>query len=227
VAFVAASLKEDAMDGLHSSDASWTLDFLAAMHWISACERMQVNAVLGDALLEPCLERAETIHLHIKLEDTDRLATAALEAAGGTLDHGRAGFVKYRMPGSVNAIFSHIPVSADDLRECDRDRRPRPFLDHIGIDVRRVDEASRKAFDALAPAAIARGWARVPQGGAGRLVRCCHTVVDEKLWLFPAAKGGRPIEIAFGPLREGAGAAGCDLRPSHPATASSGEACCG
>ena len=215
------------MDGLHSSDASWTLDFLAGMHLISPCERAQVNAVLGEALLEPCLERADTIHLHIKLDDTDRLAVAALIAAGGALDHGRPGFVKYRMPGRVNAIFSHIPVAADDLRECDRNRRPRPFLDHIGIDVRRVDEGSRRAFVALPSAAMARGWAHVPQGGEGRLVRCCHTVVDEKHWLFPPQKGVRPIEIAFGPLREAAGAAGCDLRPSHPALAAPGEACCG
>ena len=215
------------MDGLHSSDASWTLDFLAGMHLISACERMQVNAVLGDVLLEPCVDRAETIHLHIKLDDTDRLSIAALEAAGGILDHGRSGFVKYRMPGRVNAIFSHIPVSADDLRECDRSRRARPFLDHIGIDLRRVDEGSRAAFRALPAAAIARGWAHVAQGGGGQVVRCCHTVVDEKSWLFPVAKGVRPIEIAFGPLREGAGAAGCDLRPSHPALVAPGQACCG
>ena len=215
------------MDGLHSSDSSWTLDFLAGMHLISACERMQVNAVLGDFLLEPCLDRAETIHLHVKLDDTDRLSIAALEAAGGILDHGRSGFVKYRMPGRVNAIFSHIPVSVDDLRECDRSRRARPFLDHIGIDLRRVDEGSRAAFQALPAAAAARGWAHVPQGGGGQVVRCCHTVVDEKSWLFPVAKGARPIEIAFGPLRDGAGAAGCDLRPSHPALAAPGQACCG
>ena len=215
------------MDGLHSSDSSWTLDFLAGMHLISACERMQVNAVLGDLLLEPCLDRAETIHLHVKLADTDRLSIAALEAAGGILDHGRSGFVKYRMPGRVNAIFSHIPVSVDDLRECDRSRRARPFLDHIGIDLRRVDEGSRAAFQALPAAAASRGWAHVPQGGGGQVVRCCHTVVDEKSWLFPVAKGARPIEIAFGPLRDGAGAAGCDLRPSHPALAAPGQACCG
>lgn len=215
------------MDGLQSSDASWSLDFLAAMHLISACERTQVNAVLGDILLERCLERAETIHLHMKLDDTDRLPVPALEAAGAVLDHGRSGFMKYRMPGRVNAIFSHIAVSADDLRECDVNRRPRPFLDHIGIDVRCVDEGSRAAFQALPAAVMARGWAYVPQGGGGRGVRCCHTVVDEKLWLFAATKAVRPIEIAFGPLREGVGAPGCDLRPSHPARPSPSDACCG
>ena len=127
----------------------------------------------------------------------------------------------------VNAIFSHIPVSADDMRECDRNRRPRPFLDHMGIDLRRTDEDCRAAFQALSPLAAARGWAHVTQGGRGRTVRCCHAVVDEKIWLFPASKGARPIEIAFGPLRESAGPAGCDLRPSHPALAAPGEACCG
>ena len=214
------------MDGLHSSEASWTLDFLAGMRFVSACERMQVDAMLGDAALERCLERAETIHLHIKVGDTDGLSFAALEAAGGALDHGRNGFVKYRMPGRVNAIFSHIPVSADDLRECDRNRSPRPFLDHQGIDLRCTDEDSRAAFRGLSPLAVARGWAHVTQGGSERAVRCCHAVVDEKIWLFPASKGVRPIEIAFGPLRESAGPAGCDLRPSHPALAAPGEACC-
>jgi hypothetical protein len=96
-----------------------------------------------------------------------------------------------------------------------------------GIDVRRIDEGSRSAFEALPAAALARGWAHIPQGGAGRLVRCCHTVVDEKHWLFPAAKGVRPIEIAFGPLRDCMGEPGCDLRPSHPALATPGAACCG
>jgi len=184
-----------------------------------------VNLVMAEGLLAACLERAETIHLHIKLDDTDRLAAGALEAAGGVLDHGKRGFVKYRMPGRVNAIFSHMPVSSDDLRECAASRRPRPFLDHIGIDVRAVDAQSQAAFDALPQLAAARGWAHVPQGGAGRLVRCCHSVVDGKQWLFPAAEGVRPIEVALGPLRDGGGASGCDLRPSHPALGAQ-DTCC-
>jgi len=213
------------MDGFHGSEAGWTLDFLAGMQWLSPCERSQVERAVAEPALGDCIVRAETIHVHIKLDDTDRLACAALEAAGGVLDHGRRGFVKYRMPGRVNAIFSHIAVSADDLRECDANRRPRPFLDHIGIDVRALDDESRAAFDALAASIAALGWAQAAQGGEGRVVRCCHTVVDAKRWLFPAFKGARPIEIALGPLREGAGAPGCDLRPSHPALGAS-DTCC-
>ena len=204
------------MDGFHGSETNWTLDFLAAMGLLSACERSQVNAMLGEGKLAACLEHAATIHLHVKVDDTDRLPRGALEAAGGVLDHGRSGFVKYRMPARINAIFSHIAVSADDLRECAADRRPRPFLDHIGIDIRRVDESAREAFDALPAAAASHGWAHVAQGGRGQLVRCCHFVVDEKHWLFPVRAGARPIEIAFGPLRHGSGAPGCDLRPAHP-----------
>jgi hypothetical protein len=204
------------MDGPLGSESAWTLDFLAGMQLVSACERSQVSNVLAEASLAACLDFAETIHLHIKIDDTDRLASRALEAAGGSLDHGAPGFVKYRMPGRVNAIFSHIPVAADDLRECKANRRPRPFLDHIGIDVRVADAHSRAAFDALPARAAAIGWVHVAQG-ANDGVRCCHTVVDRKHWLFPAVKGMRPIEVAFGPLRAGPGAPGCDLRPSHPA----------
>jgi hypothetical protein len=130
------------------------------------------------------------------------------------------------MPGSVNAIFSHIPVSEDDLRECSSNRRPRPFLDHIGIDVRVLSPQSRNAFDALPAAAHSAGWAHAEQGGAGRTVRCCHVEVDEKLWLFPTGEDSRPVEIALGPLREGPANGGCDLRPSHPAL-SLAKACCG
>jgi hypothetical protein len=212
------------MDALHGSESAWTLDFLAGMQLLSACERSQVSIAMAEASLAACLDRAETIHLHIKIDDTDRLLSRALEAAGGVLDHGAPGFVKYRMPGRVNAIFSHIPVAADDLRECSANRRPRPFLDHIGIDVRTTDAQSRAAFDALPALAAASGWAHVVQGG-NEGVRCCHTVVDKKHWLFPAAKGMRPIEVAFGPLRASAGAPGCDLRPSHPALGLR-DACC-
>ena len=214
------------MDGTHGSETAWTLDFLAGLQMLSACERQQVQMALAEPALAPCLQRADTIHLHIKLDDTDRLPSAALQAAGGVLDHGKRGFVKYRMPGRVNAIFSHIPVSADDLRECAANHRPRPFLDHIGIDVRVVDAGSRAAFEAVPQAAVGKGWAHVAQGGAGRLVRCCHTVVDGKHWLFPAGKGLRPIEVAFGPLLDGGGASGCDLRPSHPALGTPGTTCC-
>jgi hypothetical protein len=227
VARIAAQLKGNiAMDGIHGTDSAWTLDLLSALQLISACERQQVQMALAEPMLAPCLERAETIHLHIKLDDTGRLPCAPLEGAGGVLDHGKRGFVKYRMPGRVNAIFSHIAISADDLRESEANRRARPLLDHIGIDVRTLDAGARAAFDAIPRAAHAKGWASIAQGGDGRVVRCCHTVVDEKQWLFAANRALRPIEVALGPLRDGGVISGCDLRPSHPLLAAAGPACC-
>jgi len=213
------------MTRFHEIEAKRTLDFLASLRLVSPSELHLVESTLAERVLAPCLDRADSIHLHVKLDDTGRLPHAGVEAAGGVLDHARDGYVKYCMPGGINAIFSHIPVSQDDLRECESGRRPRPFLDHIGIDVRALDAHSRAAFDALPLAAAALGWAHVPQGGSGQPVRCCHIEVEQKRWLFPNARGARPVEIALGPLRHGAGAAGCDLRPTHPARAPQDRCC--
>src|SRR5258707_12846679 len=107
------------MDRFQGSEARCTLEFLESLGLISPCELGLVNAALADRSLATCLEYAETINLHVKLDDTDKLANAALEAAGRALDHARRGFVKYRKPGHLNAIFSHIPVAADNVRECE------------------------------------------------------------------------------------------------------------
>lgn len=214
------------MSRFQGSDAGWTFELLASMSLITPLEARFVRGVIAEAALGACLERAETLHLHVKVADTGPLARAGFEAAGGVLDYARDGFVKYRMPGGINAIFSHIPIAADDLRDGAANRRPRPFLDHIGIDLREVDAESRAAFDALPRTASARGWAHVAQGEPGRSVRCCHVEVAEKHWLYPSGDGARPIEIAFGPLRRSEGASGCDLRPADPRIGASAPARC-
>ncbi len=214
------------MSQFQNADAGCAFELLASMGLIIPWEIGLVRGVIAEAALGACLERAETIHLHVKVADTGRLARDGFEAAGALLDYARDGFVKYRLPGAINAIFSHIPVSADDLRERAASDRPRPFLDHIGIDVREVDAYSRAAFDALPRTAGERGWAHVAQGGPGRAVRCCHVEVPEKHWLFPSGDGARPIEIAFGPLRRSEGASGCDLRPADPGIGASAPARC-
>jgi hypothetical protein len=208
---------ENRMDRFLGNEGRYTLDFVSSLGLLSTRESFSIQSALAEYTLAACLNHAESVHLHVKMDDTDQLRSAALEGAGGVLDHGRHGFVKYRMPGSVNLIFSHIPTSADDLRECAAQRRPRPFLDHVGVDVRVVSAAAREAFDALPALTLSRGWAHVAQGAAGRPVHCCHVEVDEKHWLFPDGEGVLPLEIALGPLRRASGAAGCDLRPSHPA----------
>ncbi|APV50693.1 hypothetical protein BWI17_13975 [Betaproteobacteria bacterium GR16-43] len=212
------------MHRFRSAESLESLRRLERIGLLTPVEAGQLHALGGDPALDECLSRAETVHVHVKVEDTDALPLGELAAAGAVLDHGKPGFVKFRLPGAVNAIFSHIPVSDDDLREAAGTRRPRPFLDHIGVDLRSTDERSRAAFASLDTLASTRGWRTVSQGGEGQPVRCCHVEVLEKRWLFPTAPGARPVEFAFGPLRENAAGSGCDLRPSSSAETPK---CCG
>ena len=204
--------------------AAWQV--LVAMRLLSPCEAAFAARVLREPGLAPCLELAETVHLHVKVGRTEALPQSRLEAAGAILDHAREGFVKYRLPGAVNAIFSHIPVAAEDLGAAATPQRARPFLDHVGIDVRTIDTSSRAAFDALPGAALVRGWAHVAQGGQGRPVRCCHVEVGEKHWLYLPGAAARPVEVALGPLRRNDSGYGCDLRPADPRVASRHAAAC-
>jgi hypothetical protein len=210
-------------------EAQRSLQRLVQCSLLKEPEVAAATALAADARLADCVAQAETVHLHIKVEDTDALPVRAFTEAGALFDHGTRGFVKYRFPGGVNVIFSHIQVSADDLRETQADRRTRPFLDHIGIDLRRTDDASRRAFDTLPAMASERGWAHAAQGGEGKAVYCCHVEVQAKHWLFPAGNTcapGIPLEFAFGPLKVNPEKSGCDLRPSDPRKAGAVAAPC-
>jgi hypothetical protein len=110
-------------------------------------------------------------------------------------------------------------VSEEERRETADTRRPRPFLDHLGVDLRAETAAVRAVFDALPALAARAGWGWATQGGEGRAVFCCHVQVAAKHWLYPdrdGAHSGIPIEFAYGPLRIEAGKSGCDLRPAAP-----------
>jgi hypothetical protein len=165
------------------------------------------------------LSLAETLHLHIKIDDTDMLPERALLAAHAQLDHRKEGFVKYRFPDGINVIFSHIKIAQEDLIETESNWRPRPFLDHIGIDLREESPRARAAFDELAVLAGQKQWPLVSQGGNGKQVYCCHVQVLEKRWLYPPGSDehpGIPLEFAYGPLTVNPHASGCDLRPADP-----------
>lgn len=165
------------------------------------------------------LALAETLHLHIKVDNTDELPINAFFKAGAELDHQKSGFVKYRFPGAINAIFSHIKVSQEELIETEATRRPRPFLDHIGIDLREETPAVRAAFDALPQVAAEDKLPLASQGGPDQPVYCCHVEVAEKHWLYPPDKDGHPgipLEFAYGALKVNPETSGCDLRPADP-----------
>lgn len=175
---------------------------------------------------------AETLHLHIKVDNTDALPLNDFFDAGARLDHQKQGFVKWLFPGGVNAIFSHIKVSQDELVEDTATRRPRPFLDHIGIDLRAETPEVRAVFDSLSDRAGKLNLAVASQGGKGQPVFCCHVEISEKHWIYQDDDGehpGIPLEFAYGQLKVNPEQSGCDLRPMDPRRVDpdAAPACCG
>lgn len=191
-------------------------------------ETTGLGAILdARASLGAALARAETIHVHVRVDDTARLDEGCLRAAGGVIENERGGYVKYAFAGGVNVIFSSIDVAEDD--RLPGPPRPRPHLDHLGIDLREESPDVRALFDLAPETARTLGWGQVAQGSPDHAVFCCHTSVAEKHWLYPpsCASFAWPIELAYGELRVHAGEMGCDLRPLDPADARAGQvACC-
>ncbi|MGC4092955.1 MAG: hypothetical protein QM756_34730 [Polyangiaceae bacterium] len=103
--------------------------------------------------------------------------------------------------------------------------RARPFLDHVGVDLRRESGRVLSAFDDVPALARRAGWFRKAQGGLGRAVHCCHSQVAQKHWVYPGFESGRwtlPVEFAYGALVHSAEAGGCDLRPNRSETPGGG-----
>lgn len=224
----------------NSTEATASLNTLLQCGLLTGHEVEVVNRLgAPETPLANAIELAETVHLHIKVDDTHKLPINQFFDAGARLDHQKDGFVKYRFPGAINAIFSHIKVSQDELLETEANRRPRPFLDHIGIDLRDETEAVRKTFDALPSVAGTLNWAHASQGGPDRPVYCCHVEVAEKHWLYPpdemagesadeSAHTGIPLEFAYGALKVNPDKMGCDLRPANPEKVDPASiSCCG
>jgi len=212
---------------------AWRPELLAPAEWTAPLDRARGHALISDAevaelraLLDPAFpwfaaaRLADSVHVHVKVADT---AALPLDALGGTVENARPGYVKLRYPGGLNLIFSSIPIAEEDL--VDEPRPPRPFVDHLGIDLRRELGVVRAAFDDAVELARRAGWSLKTQGGLGRAVFCCHAQVAQKHWLYPPAEGtrwARPIELAFGPLVIGPEMSGCDLRPIDPKHPASG-----
>lgn len=174
----------------------------------------------GDGPFAAAVDAAQTLHVHVKVDDTARLPVGDFLDAGAVLDHRRDGYVKFRFPDGINAIFSHIRIAQEEAAADDGARRPRPYLDHVGVDLREDTVAVRAVFDAVPALGTRFGWAHAAQGG-DRPVYCCHVTVERKHWLYPTcgALAGIPIEFAYGPLVVDTGKAGCDLRPAPPGAA--------
>jgi hypothetical protein len=210
-------------------DREATAATLADVQDLGLIGEREVATVMG--VFEPCftfaeaLAAADTIHVHIKVDDVATAPHDQLCGRGGIVENGKEGYIKYVFPGGVNIILSSISVSEDDLVETSCARRPRPFVDHIGIDLRRESDDVERSFEDVPARAGARGWSHVAQGSRGRPVYCCHVEVGRKHWVYPAGDAsseGIPLEFAFGALKINPLASGCDLRPARPGTAASG-----
>ncbi|KGQ18784.1 hypothetical protein LF41_317 [Lysobacter dokdonensis DS-58] len=174
------------------------------------------------------IDCADSLHLHIKVEDTDALPVGAFLDAGARLDHRREGYVKFCFPDGVNAIFSHIRIAQEEALQDDDARRPRPYVDHVGVDLRTETDAVRAVFEDVVRIGTGFGWGHAQQGG-DRPVFCCHVSVARKHWLYPTcgALAGTPIEFAWGALTVHSDQAGCDLRPAPPGVeCAPGTGCC-
>lgn len=164
------------------------------------------------------LTAAESIHIHVKVDDTEKLPREGIEATGGKLDYEKEGFIKFKLDGGINLIFSSINISQDDLVETECSRRTRPFVDHFGIDLRSEADDVAATFEKIPCLAKDAGWALVSQGGDAGGVHCCHVEVKAKHWVYPVACSGStiPLEFAFGSLKVNPVSGGCDLRPMSP-----------
>src|SRR5260370_21082019 len=165
---------------------------------------------------------ADNLHLNIKVDDIACLPEEFAYARGAKKENAKDGYVKYAFPGNVNVILSAIDISQDDLIEArQHTKRRRPFLDHIGIDLRQETEPVHRFFDAIPYLASKSGWPTASQGGEGKAVFCCHVQVSAKHWVYPRASQtglSIPLEFAYGPLVVSEPHSGCAPRPAAPLT---------
>ncbi|MFO0734867.1 MAG: metallophosphoesterase family protein [Labilithrix sp.] len=197
------------------------LGALGELRLVSAAEAAQVLHLLGpDCPYFAATRLASSLHLHVKVDDTERLPHAQLVALGGAIENERDGYVKYTFEGGFNFIASSIPIADEDTLTSEQAPAvAKPLLDHVGVDLRRETGIVRARFDEIPAVAQRVGWAHVRQGGRGRAVHCCHTHVAEKHWVYPLSEDSvfeRPLEFAYGPLQVSAEVSGCDLRPIDP-----------
>ena len=194
---------------------------LREFHSMGLVSEAEIKETLG--LLDPgfpffaALRMADSLHLHVKVDNVNDLPFERILALGTHAENDRPGYIKFPFPGGINMIFSSIPISEED--QLPEPPQGKPFVDHFGIDMRRETGFVRALFEDTPAVARRAGWPSKSQGGSGRQVFCCHSMVAEKYWVYPPAEGSRwtrPLEFAYGPLLISQEMNGCDLRPISP-----------
>lgn len=198
---------------------------------LSPVEQAEIRSALEpDFPYARALSFTDSVHAHIKVEDVDQLPHEELQRLGYRSENAAHGYIKYATGAGINLIFSSIPI-ADDDNIPGAVTLAKPFMDHLGVDMRDEAAPTHEQFDAIPQRAAELGWREVPQGGDGP-VHCCHTQVKAKHWVYPPEgwKGWRrPVEFAFGELKIFDQQMGCALRPIDPAhpMAPKQSSCCG
>lgn len=197
---------------------------------INDVEHGEVLSVLDEGFpFAGTLRYTDSVHAHIKVDDVDTLPHQELTALGYRPENAEPGYIKYATDAGVNLIFSSIPIAQDDSVP-GAVTLAKPFMDHVGIDMRDEADSTRIAFENIVSRAEELGWREVTQSGP---VHCCHTQVKGKHWTYPPSNWDgwrRPIEFAFGTLQIFDKVMGCDLRPmdpGHPLAGAAAQTCCG
>ncbi len=168
---------------------------------------------------------ADSVHVHLRVDDVTRLPHDRILGLGTRPENQKDGYVKFPFSGGINVIISSIDVAEDDWIPGPGHKRP--YLDHVGVDLRDESAATKQLFDETPAIAKAAGWRHKPQGGDGTPVYCCHVEVGAKHWVYPPTAGAACIELAFGALIINGDSMGCDLRPIDPAHPQASSAVCG
>ncbi|MCG8421497.1 MAG: hypothetical protein MJE77_26560 [Proteobacteria bacterium] len=207
-----------------------TLEAFRELGYLTPGDINEIEAIFGtDFPFADAMALAESVHVNVKVDEASDVPRAQIEALGATVENEKDGYVKYAFAGGLNMIFASRAISQDDLAESADTQRKRPFIDHIGIDIREDSDRSRRVFDTIVPRADQMRWDHISQGG-DRPVFCLHVEVAAKHWLFPPDQPGRPgipFEFAIGPLKVHSEAQGCDLRPAKPTGEAASAPCCG
>lgn len=170
----------------------------------------------GDFPFADLMAQASSIHVHVKVDDTEALPYEGLRALRPEGERTTPGYARFAYKGGCNLIYSSYTLAQDDLIE-GAVHLSKPFLDHLGVDLRDESPITRLAFEEVPQRAVASGWRTAHQGPP---VYCCYAEVGEKNWVYPPEGPlgpRRPIEFAWGSLKVHDSHVGCDLRPIDPA----------
>jgi hypothetical protein len=169
------------------------------------------------------MDWAESVHVHVTVDDVEAvpdqetLGGLAAEATGNEAER------KFAFASGLHVVFAGLPTAQDELIP-GAEVRPKPYVDHFGVDLREDSDITRSVFKRIPEAARRSLWRHVFQDGP---IRCCHVEMGPKHWVYPpegVAGGRRPIEFAFGELTASEEFLGCDYRPIDPAHPLAGQA---